>query len=304
MQRIDDAPSLLRMRDLLSPCFGLLGVNTRFEAQLACVPSIALEVPPKADVLGGDGVLPHIWQAEKGNCRRQYTQAPRNEKGILIPLHRIITTSILNIRKDISTYEGSYLSEGCSDTVISSSNTCGARFGCKKADVVARTELTEGEEDAVHNGEGGDVFGNLRVDACHNETDDRLDKNTEDEGILWAQPVADKGAEDGTRDVEEVDDGVPAEDRCQGDAIAAAVNTFEDRGGVDAESIGRKLILLSVIGGMSHDHGSTYIVEKPDYADTEEAPPVILEYQGIWRLALHRVTSKTLGLFESEAEDE
>lgn len=48
----------------------------------------------------------------------------------------------------------------------------------------------------------------------------------------------------------------------------------------------------------------THVVEEPDEADAEQARPIELEHQPVWRLAAHRLLGKLLGLLEAQTQDE
>ena len=75
--------------------------------------------------------------------------------------------------------------------------------------------------------------GEFRVSAGHGEADDGLGGYSACECVAGTDPVADEGAEDGAGDVEEVDDGVPAEGFPERSGVAQ--DDGEPGGGVDAE---------------------------------------------------------------------
>ena len=55
--------------------------------------------------------------------------------------------------------------------------------------------------------------------------------------MFGAEPVADDGADHGAGQVEEVDDGVPAEDSGQAHAVASSVDPLVDGGRIDTKCV-------------------------------------------------------------------
>jgi hypothetical protein len=47
------------------------------------------------------------------------------------------------------------------------------------------------------------------VQASHDKPEDSLEEDTDRQTVSWADPVASKGSDECTRDVKEVDNGVP-----------------------------------------------------------------------------------------------
>lgn len=74
----------------------------------------------------------------------------------------------------------------------------------------------------------------------HDEAHDGLQRHAQDQRVPRTQPVTDEGAEYGPGEVEQVDDGVPAENGGQRGAVA--VDVGEDGAGVDAERVGGELM--------------------------------------------------------------
>ena len=104
----------------------------------------------------------------------------------------------------------------------------------KKRTGLALTTIHDGE--SAHNG-------GLRergVGAGHGEADGGLEDDAERERVARADPVADEGAEDRAGQVEQVDDGVPAEYRRQ--RRRATVDIRQDRARVYAERVRGELV--------------------------------------------------------------
>lgn len=205
------------------------------QAELGSVPAVALEVLAELAVLLGNGVLVDIGEAEEGDSGRQQGQGRGDPERILGNLCGVVTTSSLDVGEDPGSDKGTNLANGGGDTVVAATDTGGTGLGSQQTDVVAGAELAKTQEDAVDNGEAGNVLGDLVIDASHDVADNGLQRDTNDEGILGANQVADKGANHGSGDVEQVDDGVPSKDGREGSGVG--VDASQDGRGVDAESI-------------------------------------------------------------------
>ncbi len=207
-------------------------------AKLCRVPALAFEVRTEALILLGNGVLADCRQQGQGNDGRQHTEAGSDPEGILGRLG-VVTAGLANEGKHPGADKGANLTDGGGDAIVATTDASGARLGGKEANIVARPDLAEGEEDAVDNGKGGDVLGDFGVDAGHDEADGGLRQDAKGESVLGANPVGDEGAEDGAGEVKHVDDGVPAKDL--GKRGVFAVYAGEDGGGVDAECVDGEL---------------------------------------------------------------
>ena len=78
------------------------------------------------------------------------------------------------------------------------------------------------------------------VDACHDEADDTLEEDTDREGVAGADPVAEEGTADGTGEIEDIDEGVPAKGFPERGAFAE--DNREPGRRIDAEGVGRKVV--------------------------------------------------------------
>lgn len=286
---------------------GGLGVGLA-ETKLGGIPTILLEVLAELAVLLGNGVLTDIGQAEKGNGGGDDAESRGNVKGVLGGLGLVVTAEGSNGVKGVGANKGANLANGGGDAVVATTDTGSAGLGGEETNVVARAELAEGEEDAVDDGKGSDAGGDFRVDAGHDEADEGLGGDADDEGVLGADPVRDKGAEDGAGEVEHVDDGVPAKDGGEGGVGGA--ETGENGGRVDAKGIARELDKSQIklqgqaTGQACRSGICTYIVEEPDDGDGSESEPVVLEDEEVGSLFAHRLLGKLFGLLETETEDE
>ena len=174
-----------------------------------------LEVGPELEILGGDRILADLGQKEERQERAEEAKTAAHEKRVLASAGTVGATGgvVLDYWKNVRAYKSADLTERGSNGVILASDGGGTGFGSDKADVVARTGFAEGEEDAVDDDEAGDGGGFVEeaVAPRHEEADEALQEDEDDEGVFGADPVADEGAADGAGEVEDVDDGVPAE---------------------------------------------------------------------------------------------
>ena len=197
------------------------------------------KVCAETGIFVGDGILVDVGKEEESKGGGEEAEAASDPEGILGGFDRIVTSSGLDVREDPCSDESTNLANGSGDTVVATADTSGASLGGEETDVVTGAKLTEGVEDAVEDGEAGNVLGDLGIDTGHDEADDGLDGDTDDESILGADPVGDEGTDDGTGDVEQVDDGVPAKNGRVG--LFVAVDTGKDSGRVDTEGVGGEL---------------------------------------------------------------
>lgn len=170
---------------------------------------------------------------------------------------------------------------------------------------------------SVHDGERAHERGlrQMGVQPGHDVAHDGLQRHAQDQGVPRAQPVADEGAEDGPGEVEQVDDGVPAEDGGQRGAVA--VDIGQDGTRVDSEGVGGELMSCASEkpGGPSEclsrrardsQEGrekarQSYIVDEPYQADDEQSPPVEPPHERVRRpRILHGMLAELLGLLEPE----
>lgn len=207
--------------------------------QLRRIPALTLQICAEALIFNLDGVLADGGNQREGDNGRQDAQAGRDPEGVLRGGDFIIAAGLLDVGKDPGADKGANLAHGGGDAVVAAADAGGAGLGGEQADVVAGADLAEGEEDAVHDGKGGDVFGDVGVDAGHDEADDGLDEDARGEGVFGADEVGEEGAEDGAGEVEEVDEGVPAKDG--GEGRGGGIEGGEDGGGVDAKGVDGEL---------------------------------------------------------------
>lgn len=277
------------------------------QAELGSVPAVALEVLAELDVLVSDGILANIGNEEVGDESRQQRQRRGDPEGILGSLCGIIAASCFDMGEDPSSDKGTNLANGSSNTVITTTNTSGAGLGGQETNVVAGTKLSKAQENTIDNGETSNVLGDLVIDTGHDVADNRLQNNANDKGVLGADVVADKGTNHSSRNVEQVDDGVPPENG--GEGGGGGVDARQDRRGVDTEGVRRELGIrqsqhlqfkLTVHGTQVE----TDIVEEPNGAHGEQSEAVVAEDQQVGCLVPHGLLVELIGLLESETEDE
>lgn len=151
----------------------------------------------------------------------------------------------------------------------------------------------------------------LVIDTGHDVADNSLQTNTNDQGVLGADVVTDKGTNHGSGNVEQVDDGVPSENG--GEGSGGGVDARQDRRGVDTEGVRRELkkknrenqhIQIQIKRVWDPDQIETNIVEEPNGAHGEQSEAVVADHQQIGRLAPHGLLGELFGLLKSETEDE
>ena len=183
-----------------------------------------LEVGPKFEILRGNSILADLGQESERDERTEEAQTTGHEKGVLATANTIRTAGRIGLDdgEDVGAYEGADLPEGGRDGVILAPDRGGGGLGRDQADIIAGPRFAEGEEDAVDDHEAGDVRGGVEqaVAACHDEADDALQKDEDDERVFRTDHVADEGPADGSREVEDVYYGVPAEGFPDGRGVA------------------------------------------------------------------------------------
>ena len=140
------------------------------------------QIRPKLSVFLIDSILPNMRQQEKRNESRQDTQCRTHKERILTSFDWIrILVAVVEDSENLIANKSTDFADCSGDTVVLASDGGSTGFRGDQADVVARAEFTEGEEDAVDDYEAGDVgrVGEVAVDACHDETDDSLGEHTD-----------------------------------------------------------------------------------------------------------------------------
>jgi hypothetical protein len=213
------------------------------QTELGSIPAVALKVLAELDVLMSNGVLADVGNEEERNNSRQDSQRRGDPEGILGNLCGIIASGCFNMGEDPGSDKSTNLANGSGNAVVATTNTSGAGLGGQETDVVARAKLSETQENTVDDGEAGNVLGDLVVDASHDVADNSLQNDTNDQGVLGANVVTDKGTNHGSGNVEQVDDGVPSKNG--GEGSFRGVDASKDRRAVDTEGVRRELNLKS-----------------------------------------------------------
>lgn len=98
---------------------------------------------------------------------------------------------------------GMYFADRSSDPVVLPADGGRAGLRCDQPDVVPRSELTERQEQPVHDGEGADVFrgGEVLVAAGHDVAEGGLQHEADDQAPFRPDDVGEEGAEERAGDV-------------------------------------------------------------------------------------------------------
>lgn len=212
------------------------------QAELRDIPALALEILAEFSVFLGNGILANVGQAEEGDGGRKEGETGGDPERVLGRLS-LAVAGFFNGRESVGADKSTNLANGGSNAVVATTDTSSAGLGSQKTNVVARAQFAKGLENAIDDSKSSDVLGDGAVDAGHDVANNGLSGNTKDEGILGANPITDKGAQDGSWNVKQIDDGVPAKDGRQ--RCALGVDGAENIGRVDAKGICRKLAKLS-----------------------------------------------------------
>lgn len=242
-----------------------------------------LQIGPESRVLESNGVLSNMRQTEERQGSTEDTPGGTDVEGILRRQLHALATRGNYVGKHPGADKSTDLANGGSDAVVPTTNTGGARLGGDKADVIARSQLAQRQEDAVDDGEGADHAGlaEAAVAPRHDEADDSLERDAKRKRVPGSELVGKGGAEHGAGDIEEVDDRVPAEDGGQWGRVRIE-DVGQDSGRVDAEGIRRE------------------IVDEPDQTDDEEAGAVESQDQEVGGLGVfHGVAGEFFGLLEA-----
>lgn len=154
-------------------------------------------------------------QQEEGQKRTEDAQAAGHKERILAATNAIRATRGVGLDdgEDVRAHKGTDFPRGSGNGVVLPTDGSGAGFRGHETDVIAGTCFAKREEDAVDDDEAGDVGGRgqLGVAACHDKADNSLEEHTDCEGVARPDPITDEGAANGAGEIEDVDDGIPAE---------------------------------------------------------------------------------------------
>lgn len=255
-------------------------------SHLARIESIRLEILSELDILLLDCILVNLRQ-QQDQTRAQNAKRARHEERVLAILDRIWRPTIsLDDREHVGTNESANLAACSSNCIVLATDTSRAGLGRDQPNVVTRSHLAEHEEDAVDDDKGTDVLLHAQpvVAAAHDEADDGLRGHEGCERVLWAHPVGEKGAEDGSRDVEDVDQCGPTEGLPE---LRIWLDGLDPDRGVQREGVGRE------------------VVDEPDARDEQEAGAIKFEGQpvGCARL-VEAFPGERLGFLELDPEVE
>lgn len=77
------------------------------------------------------------------------------------------------------------------------------------------THFAQAKENTVHNCECRNMICEMNVKTTHDETNNGLAKQSENHRVLRAKVVDDEGTDQRARDVEQIDNNIPAKDNCE-----------------------------------------------------------------------------------------
>lgn len=177
--------------------------SLRANAHLAGIITVSLKVSPKLVILLGHTIRRQRLDEQEGNQSRQYRQPTPDPERPGVSTDGCFTTKSLDDRRESpGPNKRSNLSDSRSDTVVLSTYGGRSGLGRQETKVISWPDFSEGKEDSVDDGEGGDVFGKFLVETAHDESDDCLTDQADDHGVFGTEGVDDEGTDDGSRDVE------------------------------------------------------------------------------------------------------
>jgi hypothetical protein len=218
--------------------------------------------------------------AENGEAGRDPERAGDAERRAALAERR------LDVRERVRADERSHLADGGCKAVELAADRCRRCLRREQAEVVARAELAEGEEDAVDDRKRADVVHEVGIRAAHDETKDSLAQESEDHGVLRSKVVNDKRATHGTRDVEEVDDDIPAEDHREHGRFVRDTE-YGMRDGLVKQPTGNSRV--NNRRGVDAERVGDPVVDEPGDTDRTELDPVTLNDEPVRHIALDRV---------------
>jgi len=176
-----------------------LGAKTH----LAGIVSVSLEVSPELIILLGHSIGRQRLDEKESDSGRENRQAASDPERSGVSTNGILTTERLDDRRESpSSNERSDFSDSSSDAVVLSTDSGRSGLGCQETEVVSWTDLSEGKEDPVDDGEGGNVFGQSDVETAHDESDDGLTDQTENHGVFRSESVDDECTDKGSGEIE------------------------------------------------------------------------------------------------------
>jgi hypothetical protein len=172
------------------------------QTHLARVIAMAGQVLAEVDIFHVDGILADMREKQHQSTRQEGKRASNEER--VTSCSDLVVAGILLYRVErVRAGEGSDFAHGGCETVVLPSaqksiykhaagsgilpDTGCTRFRCNKANVIARSELAQHEEDSIHNNEAANVLGLGKpwITARHDESNDALQHNTNEERFLW-----------------------------------------------------------------------------------------------------------------------
>jgi hypothetical protein len=176
-----------------------LGAKTH----LAGIVSVSLKVSPELIIFLGHSIGRQRLDEEESDSGREKRQATSDPERSSVSTDRVRTTERLDDGwESPSSDERSDFSQSSGDTVVLSTDGGRSALGSQETEVISWSEFSEGKEDSVDDGKGGDVFGQSDIETAHDESDDGLTDQTEDHGVFGSKRVDDECTGKGTGEVE------------------------------------------------------------------------------------------------------
>jgi hypothetical protein len=151
------------------------GARLGAKTHLAGIVSVSFKVRPELDILFRHPISRQRLDKQQNNQSRQKRQpAPDPERPSVPARGGVAAESLDDGWEGPSAHERSNLPNSGGDAVVLPTHGGRSGLGRQETEVVSWPDFSEGEEDAVDDGEGGDVFGQFGVEAAHDESDDGL----------------------------------------------------------------------------------------------------------------------------------
>jgi hypothetical protein len=140
--------------------------------RLRVIPML-LQVLPEPHILKINRILLDIRHEDQRDDAGEDAQRTGDEEWILALLDWVVAAGCNNAWEDVCAHESTNFANSSSNAIILTTDRSGAGLGRNKTDVVARSELTKREEDAVDDNEAADLAGliEMLVNTGHEETD-------------------------------------------------------------------------------------------------------------------------------------
>ena len=173
------------------------------ETHLAGVVSVRLKVSPELIILPGHPISRQRLDEKENDGSGEKGQAASDPERPSVSTSGVRATESLDDRRESPcSNERSNLSDSSGNAIVLSTDGGRSALGYQETEVVSWPELSEGKEDSVDDGEGGDVFGQFSIETAHDESDNGLSDQAEDHGVLGSERVDEERTNEGSWEVE------------------------------------------------------------------------------------------------------